>query len=368
MDFIIIYSSSRVPRSIVVITMNPLNQLRKYVKKQPQDINNLSIRKELNTSMISGRSLTCYRVYLEKNLFSYQVGWVLDYEIVYCMICRDLKFDMFHRRHHCRSCGNIVCSECSPYRKKVPELTAYQIELNGSRTCTLCHMSTPKSVSENLKLPVDIITSSTIEVLETSTLSTPRSETDHSTEANTLKGNDLNQQEKDKDSNQFDTIALDEDENLKITLTLPTTSPSTKSSKNLEDMKTRGVTFEEILKSNDSKLFTKVEIIKVYKDNLKQLFESNLFDDSDFRKANIDIKLFKDIRAARKRNVPLKSISPLYKPRKLLISGYSYRDLKELGFTVSDLKNDTIDVSTESALLIKAGYTKADLSAKIAFK
>ena len=223
----------------------------------------------------------------------------------------------------------------------------------------------------------------TFEVAEVSSLSTPR--TDIASEGDVAEEIDCNvespnnsslaqqqlqhkEEVEDEELHQFHTIALDDEDDKNKSDIVTTTTAKASTTKSLEELKNQGISFETILKSSDAKLFSKVEIIKAYSDVPKQLFESGLFDDYDFRKASVDIKIFKDVRAARNRNIPMKTLSPLYKPRKLLAVGYTYRELKELGFSVIDLRNDNVDVTKESALLLKAGYTKADLNAKTTFK
>lgn len=41
--------------------------------------------------------------------------WVGDHEAPQCQIC-EIPFSMFLRRHHCRSCGRVVCSSCSQHK------------------------------------------------------------------------------------------------------------------------------------------------------------------------------------------------------------------------------------------------------------
>ena len=41
--------------------------------------------------------------------------WVPDAMSRECMIC-SVKFTPFVRKHHCRRCGRVVCSSCSPHR------------------------------------------------------------------------------------------------------------------------------------------------------------------------------------------------------------------------------------------------------------
>ena len=59
--------------------------------------------------------------------------WVSDDERRTCTLC-DRKFHPFFRRHHCRMCGIIVCSKCSPSRVSLPDL-GYQ---NLVRVCNPC--------------------------------------------------------------------------------------------------------------------------------------------------------------------------------------------------------------------------------------
>ncbi|CAE8730035.1 unnamed protein product, partial [Polarella glacialis] len=50
-----------------------------------------------------------------------------------CMHCH-APFGILRRRHHCRKCGVLVCSACSPARQVVPEYD----ELSWERVCSLC--------------------------------------------------------------------------------------------------------------------------------------------------------------------------------------------------------------------------------------
>jgi len=40
--------------------------------------------------------------------------WAKDEEVTSCSNC-DLEFTLFRRKHHCRSCGNIFCHDCSAH-------------------------------------------------------------------------------------------------------------------------------------------------------------------------------------------------------------------------------------------------------------
>jgi len=51
--------------------------------------------------------------------------WIPDSYVPNCMICNS-QFSVFNRRHHCRNCGDCICSNCSkhkivlPFSKNVP--------------------------------------------------------------------------------------------------------------------------------------------------------------------------------------------------------------------------------------------------------
>lgn len=52
------------------------------------------------------------------------VAWVPDCLADSCMLCEE-EFSLFFRRHHCRSCGIVICRECSEWNKE-------------KRCCTFC--------------------------------------------------------------------------------------------------------------------------------------------------------------------------------------------------------------------------------------
>ncbi|PYH94151.1 FYVE-domain-containing protein [Aspergillus ellipticus CBS 707.79] len=45
--------------------------------------------------------------------------WQPDAEVTKCPICGGV-FTFFHRKHHCRKCGRVVCASCSPHRITIP--------------------------------------------------------------------------------------------------------------------------------------------------------------------------------------------------------------------------------------------------------
>ncbi|KAF2875929.1 FYVE zinc finger-domain-containing protein [Massariosphaeria phaeospora] len=46
-------------------------------------------------------------------------SWQPDAEVSYCPVCGS-QFTWFYRKHHCRKCGRVVCTACSPHRITIP--------------------------------------------------------------------------------------------------------------------------------------------------------------------------------------------------------------------------------------------------------
>mmetsp|Transcript_12370 Transcript_12370/g.13694 ORF Transcript_12370/g.13694 Transcript_12370/m.13694 type:complete len:874 (-) Transcript_12370:513-3134(-) len=61
--------------------------------------------------------------------------WVQDNDAPLCMVC-EAKFTTFFRRHHCRSCGKVVCETCSKYRAHLPHISEGKV-----RICLLCNLA-----------------------------------------------------------------------------------------------------------------------------------------------------------------------------------------------------------------------------------
>lgn len=60
--------------------------------------------------------------------------WMPDEEAQNCLHC-DTKFTMIKRRHHCRSCGKVLCGQCCNFKSRL----AY-LEYKEARVCQLCYM------------------------------------------------------------------------------------------------------------------------------------------------------------------------------------------------------------------------------------
>ena len=60
--------------------------------------------------------------------------WVPDSHSKECMVCGQ-KFTAFNRKHHCRQCGRVVCSTCSPHRVIIDGQTT---DGKPERVCSGC--------------------------------------------------------------------------------------------------------------------------------------------------------------------------------------------------------------------------------------
>lgn len=59
--------------------------------------------------------------------------WVPDSEASICMHCRKSQFNFINRRHHCRKCGIVCCSNCSEQKFLLPNLSSKPVRV--CRTC-----------------------------------------------------------------------------------------------------------------------------------------------------------------------------------------------------------------------------------------
>jgi hypothetical protein len=60
--------------------------------------------------------------------------WVSDKEHINCMLC-GTDFTVLRRRHHCRSCGKLVCNGCSEHKMVLPNLGSERV-----RVCDICFL------------------------------------------------------------------------------------------------------------------------------------------------------------------------------------------------------------------------------------
>lgn len=69
--------------------------------------------------------------------------WIPDTRVHRCFSC-NLTFSLMRRKHHCRSCGRIFCSNCSSHREIIPSYfktyapSNSEMSTTPQRTCTKC--------------------------------------------------------------------------------------------------------------------------------------------------------------------------------------------------------------------------------------
>uniref|UniRef100_H2Y6T7 FYVE, RhoGEF and PH domain containing 4a n=1 Tax=Ciona savignyi TaxID=51511 RepID=H2Y6T7_CIOSA len=59
--------------------------------------------------------------------------WIKDNEVTMCMCCSKRFNNLLRRRHHCRACGRVVCSECSEHK-----FTLQYDPSKSLRVCSTC--------------------------------------------------------------------------------------------------------------------------------------------------------------------------------------------------------------------------------------
>ena len=72
--------------------------------------------------------------------------WVPDRRVTMCQNCT-VEFTVLIRRHHCRACGQVVCSTCSANKAPLRYL-----EFDSARVCDSCYDSLEKGTYLNTYL------------------------------------------------------------------------------------------------------------------------------------------------------------------------------------------------------------------------
>ncbi|XP_073835098.1 uncharacterized protein isoform X2 [Musca autumnalis] len=71
------------------------------------------------------------------------VLWVPDHAVSRCTSCQT-EFWLGRRKHHCRSCGQIFCADCSEYWAPLPDAKLF----SPVRLCAPCHATTTRSMQQ----------------------------------------------------------------------------------------------------------------------------------------------------------------------------------------------------------------------------
>jgi len=92
--------------------------------------------------VIEDKEILVRRVYvntLGSSRFA-EVGWVMEEDIHSCLCCQKA-FSTVTRKHHCRSCGSLICKDCSTH--------TMIIGFSALKTQIVCKSCNP-NVSANL--------------------------------------------------------------------------------------------------------------------------------------------------------------------------------------------------------------------------
>lgn len=120
--------------------MSLLGQLTSYVKISADELKKMisngslrDIRITQEEVWVAGEKRCIHRIYPTISEYT-DVGWVLDEDSNICMICSK-EFWFFVTRHHCRICGNIICSSCS-----ISEVQVKELPIDGpQKACSMCY-------------------------------------------------------------------------------------------------------------------------------------------------------------------------------------------------------------------------------------
>lgn len=70
--------------------------------------------------------------------------WIPDKDAGTCMRCRNAKFSVVNRRHHCRNCGYVVCGDCSKRKFLLPAQSDEPM-----RVCNVCYQTLSNGTAPN---------------------------------------------------------------------------------------------------------------------------------------------------------------------------------------------------------------------------
>ena len=123
------------------------------------------------------RGRTLQRVYLKCG--QYKVGWVLNGSTSKCLVC-DVRFGTFRRRHHCRSCGLIMCHACSQTKALVCDLDIKHktriCDICVSVRASVCNDSSPSDPTSPVPVVVAVVESGERDCMDTLVIDTDNGE------------------------------------------------------------------------------------------------------------------------------------------------------------------------------------------------
>jgi len=82
--------------------------------------------------------------------------WIPDDHVANCVLCQE-DFGLLRRRHHCRACGQVVCSKCSDKKIRIPNLDTK----NDVRVCNNCFQKHKKKPDPSKLSKSDLSSSQT---------------------------------------------------------------------------------------------------------------------------------------------------------------------------------------------------------------
>jgi hypothetical protein len=126
MKHVISCSLSEVKKELVAYQRRKFNIFQESIKPHIYGL-------RLETVHVCGETMYYRRVFIKcEDSGEYaKVGWILNEDCAHCMICRK----QLSLRHHCRACGNILCSSCCDIFEYVDLIES----LGPVRVCMLCY-------------------------------------------------------------------------------------------------------------------------------------------------------------------------------------------------------------------------------------
>ena len=87
----------------------------------------------------------------KQSLGAAAAAWAADSTQNQCTYC-DNKFTMVRRRHHCRSCGSLVCANCSQHRLLLRNIDSK----NAVRTCDKCALKIEHRLKRAMRIQLQL--------------------------------------------------------------------------------------------------------------------------------------------------------------------------------------------------------------------